>query len=89
LCINHDEFKLSPNPAHDKIFINLSTGYSSRVTLEIFDSKGSLVKKQNVTILQGNNRISVDLTSLASGVYQIRANWNNGQNETLTRFMKL
>jgi hypothetical protein len=88
-CSTPDVFKLGPNPTSDKVIINLITDHESQAIIKLFDSKGSLVKEQRTTLLQGSNQFSVDLTSLARGVYQLQINWSNGLNKKSIQIMKM
>jgi hypothetical protein len=78
-CSVTNTFKLWPNPVRDKAFINITTETASQVMINIFDSKGSLVKMQKDMILQGSNQLNVDMKPLTSGIYLISIDWNNGQ----------
>ena len=78
-CSVTNTFKLWPNPVRDKAFINITTENASQVMINIFDSKGSLVKMQRDMILQGSNQLNVDMKPLTSGIYLISIDWNNGQ----------
>jgi hypothetical protein len=88
-CNTPDVFRLWPNPTRDKVVVNLVTDHESQAMVKIFDSKGSLVKEQRTNVVQGSNQFTVDLTSLASGIYQVQVNWNNGQNKNAVRIVKL
>jgi hypothetical protein len=72
-------FNLWPNPTHDKIFINIVTNKESQAAIRLFDSKGALVKMQQATVLVGSNQLTIDMRSLASGVYHVSVGWNDGQ----------
>jgi Secretion system C-terminal sorting domain len=87
-CSAADVFSLWPNPVRDRVFINIVTGNESRATIKLFDSKGALVKVQAATVLPGSNQLSIDLRSLASGVYSLSAEWNNGQTKKAVQVLK-
>ena len=78
-CNTTNTFNLRPNPVHDKAFINITADNASQVMIKIFDSKGSLVRMQRAMVLQGSNQFNVDMKTLASGVYSVSIDWNNGQ----------
>ena len=88
-CDPSDIFTLWPNPSYDKVTINVTTHRESQAIVKIFDSKGSLVKQQSTTLLQGINKFAIDLTSLASGVYQLQVNWNRGQEKKAIQILKM
>lgn len=78
-CNQTDEFRLWPNPVHDKMFINIVAVNASKANIKIYDSKGALVKLQQVNILRGSNQLAVDVTTLAKGFYSIMVDWHSGQ----------
>ena len=83
-----DVFKLWPNPVRDVVFINIITGSESRAMIKVFDSKGDLVKIQSATVLQGSNQLSIDMRSMAKGVYSLTVYWNNGQTKQTAQVLK-
>ena len=87
-CAVTDEFRLWPNPVHDRVFINIATRNASQVMIKVFDSKGALVKMQTATVLQGSNQLNVDMKSLANGFYSISLDWNNGHMRKIVQLLK-
>lgn len=83
-----ESFRLWPNPVHDRIFVNIVNTNESQAMLKVFDSKGALVKMQKATVLQGSNQLSIDIRSLAKGVYSLSADWNNGQTKKTVQVLK-
>jgi len=88
ICSVTNTFKLWPNPVHDMTFINLTVDNVSPVMIRIFDSKGALVKVQRAISLQGSNQFSVDMKPLASGIYSLSIDWNNGQMKKTVQVLK-
>jgi hypothetical protein len=87
-CNAADVFKLWPNPVRDVVFINIVTGNESQAVIKVFDSKGALVKIQSATVLQGSNQLSVDMRSLANGVYSLSIDWRNHQMKKTVQILK-
>ncbi len=88
-CTATDEvFTLWPNPVRDRIFINIVTTNESQAIIKVFDSKGALVKLQKVTVLQGSNQLSIDIGSLANGIYSVSIYLNNGQTKKVVQVLK-
>jgi hypothetical protein len=83
-----DMLTLFPNPFQSTFFINITSAISSQAVIRIFDSKGTLVKKQVATIFQGTNQINIDLRSQPGGVYLLSADWNNGQTKKTIQIIK-
>ena len=78
-CNALETFSLWPNPVHDILNINIIAANESLVILNVFDSKGALVKTQRENALQGSNQLSLDMSSLPKGIYSLSAEWNNGR----------
>ena len=87
-CNATDVFNLWPNPTHDMIFINIVAANESQAMIKVFDSKGALAKIQKTAVLQGSNQISIDMKSLANGVYHLSTEWNNGQMKKTVQVLK-
>jgi hypothetical protein len=87
-CTLTDTFNLWPNPARDRVFINIFSATESQALIRIFDSKGALVKVQKTNILPGNNHIGVDLESFANGIYTLYADWHNGKLKKAVQVLK-
>lgn len=87
-CNTTNTFNLWPNPVRDKAFINITADNTSQVMIRIFDSQGSLVKMQRALVLQGSNQFNVDMRSLATGIYSLSIDWNNGQMRKTVQVLK-
>ena len=77
MSITKEMFSIWPNPVHDLLFINIVTRNESQATLKLFDNNGSLIKIQRRAVFQGQNQLSIDIRSLAKGIYSLVADWNN------------
>ncbi|MEN8224795.1 MAG: YCF48-related protein [Bacteroidota bacterium] len=71
------EIAVFPNPAHKIIYINTVNHDTENISIGIFNMEGKLVL--NTTQSPGDNRCSVDISSLASGTYIIKASSEKGQ----------
>ena len=87
-CNPRNTFNLWPNPVHDKAFINITADNAAQVMIKIFDSKGSLVKKQRAMVLQGSNQFNVDMKPLPGGIYSLSIDWDNGQMKKTIQVLK-
>jgi hypothetical protein len=87
-CNPADAFSISPNPTHNTALVSLVSSSESSADIMVFDSKGALVRTQNVHVVSGANQIQVDLGSLANGVYVISVEWNNGQMRKVAKLIK-
>ena len=73
---NHPEkliTKVYPNPASDKVNINMDLPASSKVSLEIVTPTGQSIKKIDFgTQIKGNQTLTVDVSQFESGIYFFR-----------------
>lgn len=83
-----DEPKIWPNPVKQTLFVNVNTTTASLIAIKIFDSKGSLLLAQTKTLLRGSNQFNINTANLASGVYSMLLNWNNGQDHKVIKLQK-
>lgn len=66
-----DSVQLFPNPTSDKVFINIALEKQSAVEISIYDIAGrKLLEAEDAAVLMRD--FSFDLTSFASGVYQVK-----------------
>jgi hypothetical protein len=63
---------ITPNPANNFILVNMPITNTGNLTLQIIDSKGSLVYKQQVNLPFNNNTLHINTSNLANGVYRLR-----------------
>ncbi len=61
-----------PNPVKDKTTIEFYTSRSSKVKMEVYDSKGALVSSQTYTSVTGTNRTNINIESLSTGIYTLK-----------------
>jgi len=65
------DFKCYPNPAHNKLNIQ-TTGFVDDVHFEILDSFGKLVYQEKLNLSKLNNKTSINISNLSSGIYFIK-----------------
>ena len=78
-----------PNPVKEKLLVELKTTAQSHAIIQVFDSKGALVRTQQSGLVKGNNRMIVDMSGLASGVYNMVIQWNARENKKSILVIKL
>ncbi|NVO21073.1 MAG: PKD domain-containing protein [Bacteroidetes bacterium] len=76
------EFRLYPNPARDRIILELTSGNCKSVA-EIFNSTGILCSSIKIV----TNRVNIDLQDLPSGLYILKLVNPDGTSQ-LSRFIK-
>jgi|GEM_PF-3104471 len=69
---------IAPNPCTGNTKLYLTMEYAGKVSIDIYNTKGSLVKKMPATdYQQGNHVIDINMEDLSSGIYFIKV--NNGE----------
>lgn len=66
-------FRVYPNPAKDKLFVELPSGMEERSTLEIFDTSGN----QKSSYPVNKKTKSIDISMLSPGIYILRVKLGN------------
>jgi hypothetical protein len=87
-CNAREVFKVWPNPFNEMVFVNITVNVGSQAVIKIFDNKGSLIKTQKTTLLQGSNQINIDMKNLAKGIYHLVTEWNGGQMKKAVQVVK-
>ncbi|MBI3140175.1 MAG: T9SS type A sorting domain-containing protein [Sphingobacteriales bacterium] len=87
-CGRPDLWKVWPNPVQEQLYVNIRTTDGSAAVIKIYDSKGTLVKKQLNQLLPGSNQINIDMSRLPAGVYNVEAEWGNGQSGKTAMIIK-
>lgn len=83
-CNVAERLTVSPNPVHEKMFVNLVVANQSNILLKLYDSEGRLVKAQQANVLKGSNNLFIDISPLSNGIYYLFVDLNNGKpNKTI------
>src|SRR5689334_21806283 len=62
-----------PNPAETGVvYIQLNTAATGKAWISIIDGTGKIYTVQNTQLSSGPNKIPVNISSLASGIYTIK-----------------
>ena len=71
---------LTPNPATTQVQISIEGVDESGGELTVFDAMGRMVWQQSVAppAMNAQQLITVDVSNLASGLYQVRLNTSGG-----------
>lgn len=69
--------KIYPNPTSAEVNIELQSLTNSTVTIKLFDVMGKVVKEKNVTLRQGQQKISISTDGLPNGTYSLHL--SNGE----------
>ncbi|HMZ49685.1 MAG TPA: T9SS type A sorting domain-containing protein, partial [Flavobacteriales bacterium] len=64
---------IHPVPATDRAWIDIPLAHAARVTVDLYDLSGSLVRSvHNGPLLPGDHRIGLDTREIPAGMYVIR-----------------
>jgi len=86
LSINNYQLSIAPNPVQDKLNITLGNTASGNYNIRILSTLGKVVYS-NVGTLVTKGKLTLDATSLASGLYFIELTDKNGSKQ-LGKFIK-
>jgi hypothetical protein len=78
------EVSLYPNPAKDVFNLEFNAASNGEMTLTIYNINGGLISTKNVKLTEGNNLISEDVSSLASGIYFVQI-YDSANEETIVK----
>jgi thiol-disulfide isomerase/thioredoxin len=65
------EFVVSPNPAYDRINLNLTSDNANSYNVMITDMMGKVVYSNVMNVNTGRNNQSIDISNLAKGMYSL------------------
>lgn len=87
-CAGVSRLSVYPNPSRGEYSVTLSNGSGiyKTIALRVYDFHGKLVKTIQVSNYRAGNKITVNLTGLASGSYYLTANDND---KVLTQKLEL
>jgi hypothetical protein len=74
-CDEKSFFTVYPNPAQHSVILSSYAEVSRQVTIQLYDSKGSLIKRQQANLQRGMNQLIIDLSLLPAGAYNLIASW--------------
>ncbi len=60
-----------PNPVSDNVTVSITSEENSNISLAIYDMYGKLISGQKANVVKGNNKINLNTSELAQGVYFI------------------
>lgn len=70
-------FAMWPNPATDRLTVEVPLEADSEVQVSIFDAAGKAAVQQQRTLVKGDNQFTLDLQGLSNGVYMVQV--RNGE----------
>jgi hypothetical protein len=61
-----------PNPVLDKLVIEYNSASAKNIEIHLFDATGKIVARKTTAVAKGNNTLPMDMSSFASGIYQLQ-----------------
>jgi hypothetical protein len=83
-----DAISIWPNPTTGQVYIALTVNNTSTMALKVYDGKGSMILQQTGKLTPGDNNVNMNIQYLASGVYWVMMDWNNGAERKTVRIVK-
>lgn len=74
-----------PNPADGIVNVSFNGVSNSTATVRITDMVGKIIASRNVTVSEGNNKVSFDMTQYSKGIYLVEL--SNESNHSVQRLM--
>ena len=69
---DNSAIKLYPNPAKDKLHINISKAETQKLSIRITDMYGREVYAEKISAVAGSVNHDIDISKLAKGIYTIQ-----------------
>ncbi len=79
---------IAPNPVHNSLIASISSPAKSPLSLKVVDMTGRIMLQQQVTIQEGTNVIPVNVSSLGSGIYLLKAIYPDNHQIPAVKFIK-
>jgi hypothetical protein len=87
-CGNEAAWQLWPNPVQQQLNINLRLNGAYKVLVQLFDNKGSVVRRWRKELPGGNNQFAIDMHNLPAGAYHLFLTWDNGREQRNANILK-
>jgi hypothetical protein len=87
-CNVPEKIKIWPNPIRDMVYINIVAENQSQVSVNLFDSKGSLIRSQKDNVMRGSTLFHIYTGSFPSGVYYLSLEWGSGLQKKVIQLVK-
>lgn len=66
-----------PNPTKNNATLNINLEKTAKVKIEVMNAVGQVVKASSVDGQMGENKINIELSGLANGIYLVKVNVDN------------
>ncbi|MFM2190781.1 MAG: hypothetical protein RL491_1167 [Bacteroidota bacterium] len=83
---DQDDLSVNPNIVSEQLQLQFISSSQSQVRISLLDINGRVVSVSNGELLEGDNRLGVDVSMLPQGIYSIQAEFNGSAK--VARFIK-
>lgn len=80
--------KIYPNPVKNNLNLLIASPFVNKIKIDITDLAGKLIISREKTVINGNNRYSIDVSTLPAGTYFIKASDINKTQSAVSKFVK-
>ena len=79
-------YRVYPNPAREKVTIQVLKSFEGKVLLGVFDIKAQSILSQDFDLLKGSNKLELQSLNLSAGLYQLMIKPQKGKIR-MTKFL--
>ena len=87
-CTANSFLSITPNPVYSTTTLRIGSSTPTKLKLLLVDTRGAVVQNRDVSILQGSNSLSLDMSNLPPGYYTLAIQWMNGKQNILNMIKK-
>jgi hypothetical protein len=73
-----NQLSVWPNPVLQSVNVTITVINSSSISLKLYDAKGSLILMRQGKLSADKNVMTIDMSNLATGTYNLVAEWGTG-----------
>ncbi len=79
-----NDITLYPNPTREEFNVQLNASTAGTMEMTLFNINGAIIGSRTIELIEGNNSINENVSSLAAGVYFVKLT-NTSSNETVIK----
>jgi hypothetical protein len=79
---------IAPNPVQNNLIVSINSPTKNLFNLQVIDMMGKIIQQQQVIIREGTNVIPVNVSSLGSGIYLLKAIYSDNNQMPAIKFIK-
>ena len=68
-----------PNPATSNLHVEINHPYTSKASFKVLDLLGKIISADRIDLVEGNNKINVEVNELNSGIYFVKIQDDEGK----------